>query len=77
MFILVHRQISMSKVVESLLKDAVEKVKTPEFHSKVVVPLLESILEMLAPYLVAVVGLWVLTFLGVLAILGFLVYVLT
>ncbi len=67
----------MSKVVESLLKDAVAKVKTPEFHSKVVVPLLESILEMLAPYLVAVVGLWVLTFLGVLAILGFLVYVLT
>ena len=67
----------MSKVVESLLKDAAEKVKTPEFHSKVVAPLLEYILDMLAPYLVAVVGLWVLTFLGVLAILGFLVYVLT
>ena len=67
----------MSKVVESLIKDAVEKVKTPEFHSKVVAPLLDSILEMLAPYLIAVVGLWVLTFLGVAAILGFLVYVMT
>jgi hypothetical protein len=67
----------MSKLVDSLLKDAMEKVKTPQFHSTVVAPLLESILEMLAPYLLAVVGLWVLTFLGVVAILGFLVYILT
>lgn len=67
----------MSKVVESLLKDAIEKVKTPEFHSAVVAPLLEHILEMLAPYLLAVVGLWVLTFIGVFSILGFLVYILT
>lgn len=67
----------MSKVVESLLKDAMEKVKTPEFHSAVVTPLLEYILEMLAPYLIALVGLWVFTLLGVLAILGFLVYILT
>ena len=59
------------------MKDAIEKVKTPEFHSKVVAPLLEYILDMLAPYLVAVVGLWILTFLGVVAILGFLVYILT
>jgi hypothetical protein len=67
----------MSKVVESLLKDAVQQVKTPEFHSAVVAPLLEYLMDMLAPYLVAVVGLWILTFLGVVAILGFLVYVLT
>jgi len=67
----------MSKVVESLLKDAVEKVKTPEFHSAVVAPLLEYILEMLSPYLLAIVGLWVFTFLGVVGILGFLYYVLT
>lgn len=67
----------MSKVVESLIRDAIEKVKTPEFHSKVVTPLLEYILEMLAPYLIALVGLWVLTLLGVFAILGFLVYILT
>ena len=52
-----------------------EKVKTPEFYSKVVAPLFDSILEMLAPYLLAVVGLWVLTFIGVLAILGFLFYI--
>lgn len=67
----------MSKVVESLLKDAVEKVKTPEFHSKVVGPLLEYIMDMLAPYLIALVGLWVLTFLGVASILAFLVYIMT
>lgn len=67
----------MSKVVESLLKDAMAKVKTPAFYSSVVAPLLDTILEALAPYLLAVVGLWVLTFLGVLAILGFLVYILT
>jgi hypothetical protein len=67
----------MSKLVESLLKDAVEKVKTPQFHSGVVAPLLEYILEMLAPYLIAIVGLWVLTLVGVIAILGFLVYILT
>lgn len=67
----------MSKVVESLLKDAVEKVKTPEFHSRVVEPLLGYILEMLAPYLLALVGLWVLTLLGVFAILGFLLYIVT
>jgi hypothetical protein len=67
----------MSKVVDSLLKDAVEKVKTPEFHSAVLGPLLEYILDMLSPYLLAIVGLWVLTFLGVVAILGFLYYILT
>jgi len=65
----------MSKVVESLLKDAVAKVKTPEFHSSVVVPLLEYIFDMLSPYLFAIVGLWVLTFVGVIATLGFLIYI--
>jgi hypothetical protein len=63
--------------VESLLTDAIEKVKTPEFHSAVVAPLLAYILDLLSPYLVAVVGLWILTFLGVIGILGFLVYILT
>jgi hypothetical protein len=67
----------MSKVVESLLKDAVEKVKTPEFYSVVMAPLVESLLDMLAPYLIAIVGLWILTFVGVVAILGFLIYILT
>jgi hypothetical protein len=65
----------MSKLVDSLLKDAVKKVKTPEFHSAVIAPLFDSLLEMLAPYLVALVGMWVLTFLGVVAILGFLIYI--
>lgn len=67
----------MSKVVESLLKDAVAKVKTPEFHSAVVAPLFDSLLEMLSPYLYAIVGLWGLMFLGIVAILGILVYLVT
>ncbi len=64
----------MSKVVESLLNDTIQRVKTPEFHSAVISPLLTYILDMLSPYLFAIVGLWVLTFLGVVSILVFLVY---
>lgn len=77
MFVLSHRQISMSKVVESLLKDAVQKVKSAEFQSSVVEPLFAYILNMLYPYLVAVVGLLVLIFVGVVGNLGFLVYLTT
>ena len=63
----------MSKVVESLLKDAIEKLKSPEVQSTLITPLLDSILEMLYPYIFAIVGLWVLILLGVTAILVFLV----
>jgi len=63
----------MSKVVESLLKDAIEKLKSPEVQSTLITPLLDSILEMLYPYIFAIVGLWVLILLGVAAILVFLV----
>ena len=67
----------MSKVVESLLKDTIEQVKTPQFNSAVVEPLFTYILDLLFPYLIAIVGLWLLTFLGVAAILVFLVYIVT
>lgn len=64
----------MRKVVESLLKDAVEKVKTPEFHSAVVQPLLTYILDMLYPYIAGLVALLVLICIGVIGNFGFLVY---
>ena len=63
----------MSKVVESLLRDAMEKVKTPEvqraFQENVIEPILSQILEFLYPYIVGVVGLWVLIFVGVVILL--------
>ena len=66
----------MSKVVESFLKDAVERVKSPEF-SLLLAPLFDSILNMLYPYLVVLVGLLALIFIGVVGNLGFLVYLTT
>ena len=66
----------MSKVVESFLKDAVERVKSPEFSS-LLAPLFDSILNMLYPYLVVLVGLLALIFIGVVGNLGFLVYLTT
>jgi hypothetical protein len=59
------------------MKDAIQRVKTPEFHSAVVEPLFAYLLDLLFPYLVAIVGLWFLTFLGVAAILIFLVHIVT
>lgn len=65
----------MRKVVESLLKDAVQQVKSPEFHSSVVQPLLTYILDMLYPYIAGLVALLVLIFIGVVGNLGFLMYI--
>jgi len=63
----------MSKAMESLLRDAMEKVKTPEvqraFQESVVEPILTHILQILYPYIAAVVGLWVLMCLGILILL--------
>jgi hypothetical protein len=63
----------MSKVMESLVRDAMEKVKTPEvqraFQDNVVEPILTQILQVLYPYIAAVVGLWVLMFLGIVILL--------
>lgn len=63
----------MSKVLDSLLKDALEKVRTPEvqraFQESVIEPILSQILTFLYPYIVGVLGLWVLIFLGVVILL--------
>lgn len=63
----------MSKVMESLVREAMEKVKTPEvqraFQDNVVEPILTQILQVLYPYIAAVVGLWVLMFLGIVILL--------
>lgn len=67
----------MSKVVESLVKDAVEKVKTPEFHSAVVAPLLDYLWDLLSPYLYVLAAVLVFLVVGVLANFGFLVYITT
>ena len=63
----------MSKLVDSLIKDALTRLKHPSVQSA----LWDILFEALAPYLVAIVILWVLTFVGVAAILAFLVYILT
>jgi hypothetical protein len=59
--------------MESLVRDAMEKVKTPEvqraFQDNVVEPILTQILQVLYPYIAAVVGLWVLMFLGIVILL--------
>ena len=67
----------MSKVVESLVKDAIDKVKTPEFQSAVVIPLFSYILDMMYPYLIILGSVLVLIVVGILANLGFLVYIAT
>ena len=64
----------MSKVLESLLKDMIEKLKSPEVHSAIVAPLLAYIMDMLYPYFMVIVALWVLIFVGVCSILVFLMY---
>jgi len=67
----------MSKVIDSLVKDAIDKVKTPEFQSAVAGPLLAYILDMLYPYLIVFAGILSIMLVGILANLGFLVYITT
>ena len=63
----------MSKLIESLLNDMLERVKTPEvqlaFHSNVVAPLFNYLFDFLFPYLVAILGLWAIMFMGIVIIL--------
>ena len=62
----------MRNLVESFVKDAMDRVKQPEvqsaIHSNILAPLFASILEILYPYLAAVVGLWVVMLLLLVAI---------
>lgn len=57
------------------MKDAVDKVKTPEFHSAIVAPLLAYLWELVSPYIYALAGLLIFLVVGVLANFGFLIYV--
>lgn len=63
----------MQNVVGSLVKDALDRVKDPAIqsaiHSNVLAPLFASLLDMLFPYLVAIVGVWAVMLLLLIAIL--------
>lgn len=63
----------MSKFLESLVNDAMHRIKTPEvqqaLHSTLFAPLVWHVMEVLHPYLIAIVGLWAMMFLGILIIL--------
>jgi hypothetical protein len=63
----------MSKVAESIFNDAIERVKTPEvqaaLHSNLIGPFFAYILDILYPYLIGVVGLWVAILLGIILLL--------
>ena len=62
----------MRNLVESLAKDAMDRLNQPEvksaIHSNILAPLLASILESLYPYLAVVVGVWSLMLLLLVAI---------
>ena len=63
----------MSKLVESFLTDALERVKTPEIqtavHENVLAPLLSAILRYLAPYLIGIGVLWAVMLIGIVILL--------
>jgi hypothetical protein len=63
----------MSKLVESFLTDAVERVKTPEIqtliHENVLAPLLSALLNYLAPYIIGIGIVWTLILVGIFFIL--------
>jgi hypothetical protein len=63
----------MSKVVESFVADAMNRVKSPEvqdaLHTNVIAPLFTYILDMLYPYLIAIIGLWCIILIGILILL--------
>ncbi len=62
----------MRNLVESLAKDAMDRLNQPEvksaIHSNILAPLLATILESLYPYLAVVVGVWSLMLLLLVAI---------
>ncbi len=63
----------MSKLVESFVTDAVNRIKTPEVQSvlqeNVLSPLVAAILKYLAPYLVGILVVWTLMLGGIFLIL--------
>jgi hypothetical protein len=67
----------MSKFFDALLKDVLEQIKTPEAQSAietyVVRPVISTVLNILYPYLLGVMLLWVIMFVCVALILLILV----
>ena len=63
----------MSKVLESIVSDAINRVKTPEvqdaLQTRIISPILGYVLDALYPYLIAILGLWAAMFLAVVVIL--------
>lgn len=59
----------MSKVLESLMSDAMNRVKTPEVQAALYTSILSPIFELLYPYLLALIGLWAAMFVCVVVIL--------
>jgi hypothetical protein len=63
----------MSKLVESFITDAMNRVNTPEVQTllqkNVFGPILSALLEFLAPYLLGIGILWALMFIGIFTIL--------
>lgn len=67
----------MSKLLDSLLKDVLDELKTPEVQSSLEVhiirPVISSVLHILYPYLLGVMLLWIIMFVCVALILLILV----
>ena len=67
----------MSKLMDSLLKDVLDELKTPEVQSSleshIIRPVISSVLHILYPYLLGVMLLWIIMFVCVALILLILV----
>ncbi len=59
----------MSKVLESFVSDAINRVKTPEVQDALISPIIRYVLDALYPYLIAIAGLWASMFIGIAVIL--------
>lgn len=59
----------MSKVLESFVSDAMNRIKTPEVQDALISPIIRYVLDALYPYLIAIAGLWASMFIGIVIIL--------
>jgi len=67
----------MSKVLHSLWEDVLARIKTPEakalLHDQILKPIIASVMDLIYPYLLGVMLLWVIMFVCVALILLILV----
>ena len=67
----------MSKVLQSLWEDVLARIKTPEakatLHDEILKPIIASVMELIYPYLLGVMLLWIIMFVCVALILLILV----